>query len=90
MVKLKNYSSLWKQFVLILTFLFLISCNFNQYYITKIEGKKINIDKSNNDRAAIVNEIETFIKPYRDHIDEDLSKVLSFSPEVIIFNTFSL
>ena len=83
MVKLKNNSVLWKQFVLILTFLFLISCNSKQYYITKIEGKKITIDKNNKDSTAIVNEIETFIKPYREHIDADLGKVLSYSPETL-------
>jgi 2',3'-cyclic-nucleotide 2'-phosphodiesterase (5'-nucleotidase family) len=83
MVKLKNNSLVWKQFVLILTFLLLLSCNSKHYFITKIEGEKISIDKSNKDSTAIVNQIENFVKPYRDHIDADLSKVLSFSPETL-------
>jgi 2',3'-cyclic-nucleotide 2'-phosphodiesterase (5'-nucleotidase family) len=81
MVKLKNYNVVLKHFVLLLTFAILISCNSNAYYTSKIEGKKISIDNNVNDSSAIANKINTFIKPYRENIDKDLSKVLSYCPE---------
>ena len=79
MVKLKNYNGVVKHFVLLLTFIFLISCAEKKYTITKIEGKEIGITDKNSEVA----EIENFIKPYRDKIDEDLSKILSNAPETL-------
>lgn len=77
MVKLKNYNVGMKHFVLLLTFIFLISCSSQKYYVTKIEGKKIGITEKQNS----VTEIENYIKPYREHIDKDLSEVLAYCPE---------
>ncbi len=77
MVKLKNYPVGMKHFVLLLTFITLISCSSHQYYITKIEGKKIGI----NEKQTSVAEIEKYIKPYRENIDKDLNEILAFCPQ---------
>jgi 2',3'-cyclic-nucleotide 2'-phosphodiesterase (5'-nucleotidase family) len=79
MVKLKNYNVGMKHFVLLLTFLFLISCSNQKYFVTKIEGKKIGVTE----KQSSVAEIENYIKPYRDHIDKDLSEVLAYCPETL-------
>ena len=79
MVKLKNYNVVLKHFVLLLTFIAVISCAEKKYAVTKIEGKEIGITNKNSEVA----EIENFIKPYRDKIDADLNTVLSNAPETI-------
>jgi len=79
MVKLKNYNVVLKLFVLILTFLFLISCAKKNYHITRIEGKEIGVTNKNGEVATV----ENVIKPYRDRIDADLSVVLGNAPETI-------
>ena len=77
MVKLKNYPVGMKHFVLLLTFITLISCSSHKYYITKIEGKKIGITE----KQTSVDEIEKYIKPYRENIDKDLNEILAFCPQ---------
>ena len=77
MVNLKNYTVLSKHFVLLLTFLVLFSCAEKKYFVSKIEGKKINIS----DKQSGVPEIESYIKPFRERIDADLSAVLAYNPE---------
>lgn len=79
MVKLKKYSTFLQQFVLFLTFLSLFSCGPQKNYLTKIEGKQIGITSTNPDVPAI----ENYIKPYRYHIDKDLSIVLAYAPQTI-------
>lgn len=79
MVKLKNYNVVIKHFVLLLTFIAIISCAEKKYAVTKIEGKEIGITDKNSE----VVEIENFIKPYRDKIDADLNTVLTNAPETI-------
>ncbi len=79
MVKLKNYNGVVKHFVLLLTFIAVISCAEKKYAVTKIEGKEIGITSKNSEVA----DIENFIKPYRDKIDADLNTVLSNAPETI-------
>jgi 2',3'-cyclic-nucleotide 2'-phosphodiesterase (5'-nucleotidase family) len=79
MVKLKNYNVVLKHFVLLLTFIFLISCAEKKYTVTKIEGREIGITDKNSEVA----EIENFIKPYRDKIDADLNKILADAPETL-------
>lgn len=79
MVKLKNYNVVLKHFVLLLTFISVISCAEKKYAVTKIEGKEIGITDKNSEVA----EIENFIKPYRDKIDEDLNKTLANAPETL-------
>ncbi len=66
-----------KHFVLLLTFITLISCSSHQYYVTKIEGKKIGITE----KQTSVAEIEKYIKPYRENIDKDLNEILAFCPQ---------
>ena len=77
MVNLKNYNVVLKYFVLLLTFLLLIACSKGHYETTKIEGKKIQINEKQTGSA----EIEAFIKPYREHIDQELNEVLAYCPE---------
>jgi 2',3'-cyclic-nucleotide 2'-phosphodiesterase (5'-nucleotidase family) len=76
MVKLKNYNVGMKHFVLLLTFILLISCSSHQYYVTKIEGKKIGITENQTGST----EIENYIKPYRENIDKNLNEVLAYCP----------
>ena len=68
-----------KHFVLLLTFISLTACSSHPFYVSKIEGKKISIS----DKQSGVTEIENYIKPYREHIDKDLSEVLAFCPETL-------
>lgn len=79
MVKLKNYNLIIKNFVLILTFLTVFSCAEQKNYITKIEGKKLPLT----DKSVQNNEIDNFIKPYRDKINKDMSEVLAINPETL-------
>lgn len=79
MVNLKNYSVVLKQFVLLLTFYIIVSCGSKNYDVSRIEGKKIGITE----KQASNSEIEAFIKPYREHIDQDLSEVLAYCPETL-------
>ena len=79
MVKLKNYNGLLLHFVLFLTFILSVSCRQQKIYATRIEGKEIGITNQNKEVPVI----EDFIKPYRDHIDQDLSIVLAYAPQTI-------
>ena len=79
MVNLKNYSVVLKHFVLLLTFSFIVSCGSKNYDVSRIEGKKIGITEKQSSNP----EIEAFIKPYREHIDKDLSEVLAYCPETL-------
>jgi 2',3'-cyclic-nucleotide 2'-phosphodiesterase (5'-nucleotidase family) len=79
MVNLKNYNDVLKLFVIFLTFSFVASCGKQHYNVTKIEGKKLPITASENQNPAI----EAFIKPYREHIDQDLNSVLAYCPETL-------
>jgi len=81
MVKLKNNTVVLKHFGLLLTFLFLASCGHQQYAVSKIEGKKIGITETQNTHSDYSKKMEDFIKPYREHVDNDLSEVLAYSPE---------
>jgi 2',3'-cyclic-nucleotide 2'-phosphodiesterase (5'-nucleotidase family) len=88
MVKLKNYNGVVKHFVLLLTFTAVISCAEKKYVITKIEGKEIGITVANSEvvgssTSEQAQQIENFIKPYRNKIDADLNTVLSNAPETI-------
>ena len=76
MVNLKKYNDVSKLFVIFLTFFFVVSCSKQNYYVTKIEGKRIPITEKENQ----VPQIENFIKPYREHINKDLDSVLAYCP----------
>lgn len=59
-----------------LCFLLLIfSCASSK--ISKIEGKRLNIDENLESNKAI----EDFIKPYRDHVNKNMDSVISYAPE---------
>jgi 2',3'-cyclic-nucleotide 2'-phosphodiesterase (5'-nucleotidase family) len=79
MVKLKNYNVGMKHFVLLLTFITLISCSSHHFYVSKIEGKKIAITEN----QSGVEEIENYIKPYRENIDKDLNEILAYCPVIL-------
>ncbi|MBP0905179.1 5'-nucleotidase C-terminal domain-containing protein [Mariniflexile gromovii] len=61
--------------IYLLYILVLFNCKQPKEYLTKIEGKQIQIT----DSLAIDQDIEAFIKPYRTHIKKDLDSVLAFS-----------
>lgn len=68
-----------KHFVLLLTFISLISCSSHHYYVSKIEGKKIAITE----KQSGVKEIEDYIKPYKENIDKDLNEILAYCPVIL-------
>jgi 2',3'-cyclic-nucleotide 2'-phosphodiesterase (5'-nucleotidase family) len=62
--------------ILKLCFLLLIfSCASSE--ISKIEGKRIDI----NDSISPDQSIEDFIKPYREHVNKNMDSVISYAPE---------
>ena len=79
MVNLKKYNDVLKLFVIFLTLFFVISCSTQSYTVTKIEGKRIPITEKENQNTTI----ESFIKPYRQHINNDLDKILAYNPETL-------
>jgi 2',3'-cyclic-nucleotide 2'-phosphodiesterase (5'-nucleotidase family) len=79
MVNLKKYTDVFKLFVIFLTLFFIASCGNKILTVTKIEGKQLPITEN----IAQATEIETFIKPYREHIDKDLDSVLAYCPETL-------
>ena len=74
--KLKKYANNWLHIGLILTFICTASCSQQKLYISTISGAEIPISDTLNSDSKI----EAYIKPYREHIDQDLGKVLSFAP----------
>lgn len=79
MVNLKKSKLLSYHFVLFLTFFAIISCSEKKFFIKKIEGKQIPVSST----AAETSSIETYIKPYRENIDKDMSEVLAYAPETL-------
>lgn len=79
MVNLKKYNGFLKLFVIFLTLFFALSCNKQILHVTKIEGKLIPIS----DTLQQPSEIENYIKPYREHINNDLNNVLAYCPETL-------
>ncbi|MBK0369015.1 5'-nucleotidase C-terminal domain-containing protein [Flavobacterium agrisoli] len=77
MVKLKKYNEVLKLFVIFLTHLTITSCSTSHYQPTKITGKQIPIASTISESP----EIEAYIKPYREHINNDLNAVLAYCPE---------
>jgi 2',3'-cyclic-nucleotide 2'-phosphodiesterase (5'-nucleotidase family) len=79
MVNLKKYNGVLKLFVIFLTLLFNVSCSKQSYQVSKIEGKRITIT----DKESQNQEIENYIKPYREHINKDLDNILAYCPETL-------
>ncbi|WP_304144712.1 5'-nucleotidase C-terminal domain-containing protein [Mesoflavibacter zeaxanthinifaciens] len=63
-----------KSFVLLALICLFFSCK-QEYHLNKIEGKQIPVS----DSIALDTEIDNFIKPFRDNLEKDMSKVLSFA-----------
>lgn len=74
--KLKKYANSCLHIGLILTFIFISSCSQQKQYITAISGVEIPIS----DSLKSDEKIDQYIKPFRDHIDQDLGKILSYAP----------
>ncbi|MDO5981191.1 5'-nucleotidase C-terminal domain-containing protein [Flavivirga spongiicola] len=66
--------------IFLLYFFNLLGCKHPKLELTKIEGKQIQIT----DTLPVDSKIESYIKPYRDHIQKDLDSILAYSA-----NTFS-
>ncbi|HAT75694.1 MAG TPA: hypothetical protein DCS19_02350 [Flavobacterium sp.] len=76
MVNLKKYNGVLKLFVIFLTLFFIVSCAKQSYYVSKIEAKRITIT----DKEIQNQQIENYVKPYREHINKDLDSVLAYCP----------
>ncbi|QSS96919.1 5'-nucleotidase C-terminal domain-containing protein [Psychroflexus sp. ALD_RP9] len=57
----------------------LLSCQTKTYNVGKIDTKQVEID-STFDKP---NEIEEFVKPYREKINNEMNKVLAYSPKAM-------
>lgn len=79
MVKYKKYNTAWPVFVLFLTFSVLTGCGPRHLTNTSIQGKQLPVTS----QYATVPEIESFVKPFREHIDHDLDSVLAYCPETM-------
>jgi 2',3'-cyclic-nucleotide 2'-phosphodiesterase (5'-nucleotidase family) len=76
MANLKKYNGVLKLFVIFLTFFFIVSCAKQSYYVSKIEGKKIPITDKQSENSSI----DSYVKPYREHINKDLDSILAYCP----------
>jgi len=56
--------------------LFIFSCN-SDYHLSKIEGKRIAIDEG----LETKQDIEDFIKPYREHINKNMDSIISYASD---------
>ncbi|HEY4617223.1 MAG TPA: 5'-nucleotidase [Flavobacterium sp.] len=79
MVNLKKYNEFLKLFVIFLTFFTVVSCSTKTLHLTKIEGEQLAITE----KIGRATEIERFIKPYRERINQDLDSVLAYCPETL-------
>lgn len=66
-----------RKIIALFAILLVFSCSQEKQSVTRIEGKRINI----NDSIAADQNIEAFIKPFRERIEEDMNKVLSYAPK---------
>lgn len=65
-----------KKIIPILILFLVISCAVKKQ-VSKIEGKRITVS----DSLLTNQDIEDFIKPYRERIQEDMEKILSYAPK---------
>ncbi|TJY36085.1 5'-nucleotidase C-terminal domain-containing protein [Pontimicrobium aquaticum] len=68
-------------FLSIIAFILLMSCK-QDYHLTRIEGKRIEI----NDSLTGNQDIENFIKPFREHVNNDLDSVLAYAVDTYTKN----
>jgi len=78
MANLRKYTPRLRAFVFSLTFL-AACCAPKPLGVTRVEGKQVRIDEKLQGDPAV----EAFIKPYREHIDNDLSAVLAYAPQTL-------
>ena len=79
MILSKKYNTSLLRFVLFLTLAGATACGPEKLRNTTIEGKKIPITAD----YAATQSIDSFVKPFREHIDKDLDSVLAYSPETL-------
>jgi 2',3'-cyclic-nucleotide 2'-phosphodiesterase (5'-nucleotidase family) len=79
MINLKKYNVQRANFVLFLTILFLGSCSHHKYFVSKIESNQYQIVDTINKNSMV----EEFIKPYRNQVNAELEKVLTYATETI-------
>lgn len=77
LVKVKKLKSFYVYFVILLTFIIIISCNSKNYFNYKAESTRININTSINSDEKI----NEFIAPFKNNIEKDLDSVLAYNPE---------
>ena len=66
----------FKQFIPLLCLVLIVSCK-QDYQLKKIQGERLEI---NNDLQAD-DSIEAFIKPFREHVNNDLDSILAYAPD---------
>ena len=77
--KSKNTYLHYTIFVTTLTLLSLASCKTKSYNNYLVEGKKIEVNKNYTKNENI----DSYITPYRNHINKDLDSVISYCPETL-------
>ena len=63
--------------IFLLNFLIFLSCKKQSFTLTTIEGKLIEI----NDSIPKKNDIESFIEPFRTHLEKDLDSVIAYAKD---------
>jgi 2',3'-cyclic-nucleotide 2'-phosphodiesterase (5'-nucleotidase family) len=76
MVKVKKIKLCSHFFVILLTFLTILSCSPKAYKKITTQSSLLNI----NDSLDAANNLESFITPYRNHINKDLDSILAYNP----------
>lgn len=69
-----TYLRIYKQLTLLIFALTVVSCH-QENHLTRIEGKRLEI----NDSLASVESIDSFIAPYRAKVNENLDEVISYA-----------
>ena len=77
--KSKNTNPLFTIFVTTLTLFGFTSCKTKQFSNYLVEGKKIEVNKN----YTTNEKIDSYITPYRNHINKDLDSVISYCPETL-------
>jgi 5'-nucleotidase len=71
----------YKQFFLGLIALSLVACK-KDYHLDKIEGKRLEI----NDSLVSDEDLDAFIKPFREHVNSDLDSVIAYAVDTYTKN----
>ncbi len=65
--------------VIFITIIALLSCRDSPSILTEIHGSQVHIT----DSLPVSDSLEAFIKPYREHVNEELDRALSYAPHTI-------